>query len=102
MEYKTRSRYVRMEVWMQVKDAAMLRQQIRTAGHTNRSLARAVGCNHSFINRLVSGDARSCSSELAADIAEALRVHVDLIFSTNVSTLNGQSVRSGRSRRTAA
>lgn len=87
MPYASRSRWVRIEVWMVLAvTPAQFRKQIQKAGLSNRKLALACGLKgHSFINRLASGEARSCSMDLAHKIADALGVDVEILFVTRMS-----------------
>jgi plasmid maintenance system antidote protein VapI len=102
MGYGNRSRWVRMEVWMEVIDPSRLRAQMQMVGLGNRALARACKVNHSFINRLVNGTAKSCTRDLAEKIAQELRVHVDLLFVTKTSSLTPQTDVSRKPKRVAA
>nr|WP_281289347.1 helix-turn-helix transcriptional regulator [Nocardia ninae] len=53
---------------------------MRQRGDTMDSLARKAGCSRSFIGQLCKEDKRSCTSELATRIAEALAVPAGLLF----------------------
>lgn len=56
-------------------------------------LARYAGCSKSMIGHLCSGHKRTCSSDLAERIAEALDVESELLFVPNASTSCSRSDR---------
>ena len=49
-------------------------------------LAKFVGCSRQFINKLLKGDAKGCTPELARDIEKVLNVPAGAIFSPKQST----------------
>jgi hypothetical protein len=60
-----------VEVWMRLKDADLLKGQMRVQGHTTRSLAEAVECSRGFIGDLCRGAKNQCSSKNPGQNAKA-------------------------------
>jgi transcriptional regulator with XRE-family HTH domain len=84
---------------MQVRDARRLRARIVIAGSSNRQLAKAVGYkSHAYINRIVSGDIKTVTPEKARLIARHLKVDVDDLFVSDVSTPVRRSVKTQAAR----
>lgn len=65
-----------------------LRQYMKFRGFTIRSLARRVGCSHSTIGFLVSGDTKTVRPEWAKAIAKALDCPVESLFVARLSTVS--------------
>lgn len=71
---------------MQVNDADLLRRLLKTKGFTARQLSRQMGWkSHSYLNRILGGDVRTVTPDVAVKIAYLLQVPVDLIFVPRVS-----------------
>lgn len=100
----------RFEVRLVSPDA--LRQYMKFRGFTMRSLAKRVGCSHSLIGFLCTGDVKTCRPEYAVRIAEALDCPVESLFAAKVSRVarevsgvgqqGGHSSNAGRRRKSAA
>lgn len=74
------------ELYMLVNDADLLRRLLKTKGFTARQLSRQMGWkSHSYLNRVLSGDVRTVTPDVAVKIAYLLQVPVDLIFVPRVS-----------------
>ncbi|SEE24973.1 Cro/C1-type HTH DNA-binding domain-containing protein [Arthrobacter alpinus] len=78
---------------MELRDRKMLQRLMIVQGVSNRSLAKIAGWkSHSYMNRLVSGEAKNLEPEPALRIAKFLGVGVEDLFLTKVEH---NSVRSG-------
>ena len=85
-----------MELYMQVKDADLLRRLLESKQMTARQLSRDMGWkSHSYLNRILSGEIRTVKPEAAVKLAYLLQVPVDLIFVPRVS---GDTRRSAMQR----
>lgn len=82
-----------LEVWMRVIDGRRILAQIVKAETTQRGLAAAIGHSSGYIGDLCSGRRKTCSTEVAHKIAEALGVTVDSLFLLESSIQETQSVR---------
>lgn len=89
---------------MVLTDRKMLARLIVIQGWSIRGLSRA--CNqgsHSYLVRLVRGDVKTCSAELAVAICANLEVPLDSLFLTKMSTdpqqPSGKPFRDGASGR---
>jgi plasmid maintenance system antidote protein VapI len=82
-----------VEVWMRLKDADLLKGQMRVQGHTTRSLAEAVECSRGFIGDLCRGAKNQCSPNLAHKIAAELETEVRLLFFVESSKNPGQNAK---------
>ncbi len=80
--------------WMRLTSPETLRALIRQRGYSYEQLARYAGCSKSFVSHLVSGRKRTCTPKLAARIAEALVVPIEIVFVVSTSTGSGRTVRS--------
>lgn len=93
----TTAALTRMELYMIVKDAELIRRLMAT--HTPhaisaRQLSRDLGFrSHSYVNRILSGKERTVSVETGAKIAYFLGVPVDLLFVAKASSETPRSVR---------
>lgn len=75
------------EVWMYLRDPKKLARLMVIQDVSQRELARAAGWKaHSYLGRLLRGEARTCDTEPALRIAHKLGVAVDDLFLTKVST----------------
>lgn len=82
------------EVWMLLKDRRLLGRLIALQGWSIRELSRESGFkSHTYLLRLISGQATSCTAERAVAIAAQLNVPLDTLFLTRLSTDPGRSVK---------
>lgn len=82
---------------MELKDRTLLAALMEQQGVSARTLSRAAGWkSHSYMNRLLSGQVKSLSTEPAARIAHELQVPFSLLFVTRSSAESGRTVRKGR------
>ncbi|WP_193606723.1 helix-turn-helix transcriptional regulator [Nocardioides lijunqiniae] len=65
---------------MQLSSPEMLAATIRRRGLSLADLARQSGCSKSMVGHLVTGHKTTCSPQLAARIATALDVPLELLF----------------------
>lgn len=80
------------ELYMQVKDADLLRRLLEAKGYTARRLSKQMGWkSHSYMNRVLNGQVRTVTPDAAVKIAYLLQVPVDLIFVARVSGDSRQS-----------
>lgn len=80
------------ELYMQVKDADLLRRLMATKGLTARQVSKAMGWkSHSYMNRVLAGEVRTMKPDAAVKIAYLLQIPVDLIFVPRVSGDTRQS-----------
>lgn len=85
----------RFEVFMLLDDKHrdLLKRMMSVQGISGRTLARAAGySSHSYMTRLLRGEARWVEAEAAVRIAAFLGVPVDLLFVAKTATV---SVRAG-------
>lgn len=87
--------------WMLLTSKVILRELMDTRGFDQARLARYAGCSQSFVSQLVNGHKRSCSQELADDLAEALGVPTAVLFVPSEST-DGRSFRKRQTKGAAA
>lgn len=72
---------------MLLKDRKQLAKLMVIQGVSARQLARVAGWkSHSYMNRLLAGDVRTLNTEPALRIAHHLRVGVDDLFLTRISS----------------
>ncbi len=84
-------------VWMILQDARKLAKLMVIQEVTQRELAHAAGWRaHSYLQRLLKGDAKNVEPEPAARIANYLGVGVDDLFLVKVDTSNGHLGHSGK------
>lgn len=76
----------RFEVRLVSPDA--LRQYMKFRGFTMRSLAERVGCHHSLIGFLCTGEVKTCRPEYARKIAKALDCPTESLFVAKVSKVS--------------
>lgn len=68
---------------MVLKDRKLLARLMAVEGLSQRDLATTVGwASHSYVGRLLRGQARAVNAEPAAAIAAALGVPVDTLFAS--------------------
>lgn len=86
-------------VYMQLKDRKKLAGLMYIHEVSQRQLAAAAGWgpnSHSFLSRLLKGDANAVSAESAVRIAHHLQVPVDSLFLTKVDSKPEQVNKSSR------
>lgn len=93
-------------IWMELINRDKLARRMDQMGVSQRELARAAGWkSHSYMRRLLTGEANTLNTDPALRIAHYLHLDVDDIFVTKVAT-DGHHERSRRhhqrSTRTAA
>lgn len=82
---------------MKVKDAEMIRRIMESKGISARKMAEQMGwSSHSYMNRILSGQARTVTPDTAMKLAYHLQVPVDLLFVTRASGDSGRNVKGGR------
>jgi transcriptional regulator with XRE-family HTH domain len=78
---------MKFEVYMQIKDRKRLARLIEIQEVSKREVARAAGWkSHSYLLRLLSGEASTCEPEPAVRIAAFLQVDLYDLFTPKVST----------------
>lgn len=88
------------EVWMILKDPKQLAKLMAIQGVSNRKLAKVAGWDsHTYVNRLLKGEARTLRVDPAVRIAHYLGVGTDDLFLTGTSTTHGQT---GKRKKAAA
>ena len=65
---------------MQLSSPEMLAATIQRRGFSLADLARHAGCSKSMVGHLVTGHKTTCTPELAARLAHALDVPLELLF----------------------
>ncbi len=87
----------RFEVYMLVKDRRRLARLIEIQGVSRRQVAQAAGWkSHTYLLRLLSGQARTLEPEHAVKIAAFLRVDLYDLFMPKVSSDSRHDVKNGR------
>ncbi|QCG77628.1 helix-turn-helix DNA binding domain protein [Gordonia phage Fairfaxidum] len=81
--------------WMRLTSADTLKALMRQRNFSMERLGRYSGCSKSFISHLCAGRKSTCTPQLAARIAEALEVPLELLFVFNESADCGRNVRTG-------
>lgn len=85
------------ELWMELKDRTLLASLMEAQGKSARHLARVAGYkSHTYVQRILRGEAKNLEPIPAARIAHDLGVPFDLLFRTRVSGDSAQIVRKGR------
>lgn len=72
--------------WMRLTSPDTLRALMAQRGFSMDRLARYAGCSKGMVSHLTSGRKRSCTPQLATNIAEALDVPLELLFVPQVVT----------------
>lgn len=84
----------KIEVYMLVKDRRRIARLIEIKGVSKSAVARAAGWrSHSYLHRLLTGEANSCRPEPALAIASFLEVNLEDIFLPKVSSNKQHSVK---------
>lgn len=79
---------------MELKDRTLLASLMEEHKLSARALSRRAGWkSHSYMNRLLAGEAKTLSTEPAARIAHELKVPFNLLFATRVDDDSDQSGR---------
>lgn len=65
---------------MKLRDPRLLRAYMMLAGINQAHLGRRAGCSRQFIHMLLTGEKRSCRSDVADRIEEAVRVRSGTLF----------------------
>lgn len=90
------------EVWMELKDHKQLAKLMVIQGVSQRALAEAAGWKaHSYVARLVRGEAKNVEPQHAARIAHFFGVGVDDLFLVKVDRTSGRSGQIEKPRRAA-
>lgn len=92
-------------IWMELINRDKLVRRMESLGVSQRELARAAGWkSHSYMRRLITGDARTLNTDPALRIAHYLHLDVDDVFVTRVDSQRAQSdpTSTHRRRKTAA
>jgi transcriptional regulator with XRE-family HTH domain len=88
---------------MELQDRKKLAKLMVIQDVSQRELARVAGWKtHSYLGRLLRGDAKTLNPEPALRIAKALGVGVDDLFLTKVSVISDQSGTDNRTKKVAA
>lgn len=81
------------ELYMIVRDHKKFASVVLVQGISQRELAEAAGWDsHTYLGRLLRGEAKTLSDEAALRIAHKLGLPVDMLFITVVSEKTGQAV----------
>lgn len=65
---------------MRLRDPRLLKAYMMLAGINQARLGRRAGCSRQFIHMLLTGEKRSCRSDVADRIEEAVRVRSGTLF----------------------
>lgn len=88
---------------MELQDRKKLAKLMVIQDVSQRELARLAGWKtHSYLGRLLRGDAKTLNPEPALRIAKALGVGVDDLFLTKVSVISNHPDNDSRTKRVAA
>lgn len=88
------------ELYMILRDRKKLARLMIVQDISQRELAKAAGWrSHSYLGRLLRGEAKTLDTDPALRIAHKLMVPIDDLFATKVDTKTG---RNGQEPRTAA
>lgn len=80
------------DCWMIVREPKKLKNYLAYKEISARQLAKAAGwTSHSYMNRILSGEARNITPESGARIAKYLDVPVEQFFSIEVSNELGRT-----------
>lgn len=82
------------ELYMEVREHTKFASVVLCQDISQRELAEAAGWNsHTYLGRLLRGEAKTLSDEAALRIAHKLGLPVDMLFRTVVSEKTGQTVQ---------
>lgn len=94
MSSPTKPRKPLGELYMIVRDHTKFASVVLVQDISQRELAEAAGWqSHTYLGRLLRGEAKTLSDEAALRIAHKLGMPVDMLFLTVVSEKTGQSVQ---------
>lgn len=79
--------------WMKLRSAEILKAFMTDQEFSTARLARYADCSKSFIGHLRSGYKKSCTTELADRIAEALGVPTVALFEPQASADSGRDIK---------
>lgn len=89
-----------LEVYMILRDRKKLARLMVVQEVSGRQLADEIGwASHSYMSRLLRGDAKTVTPESAAKIAHVLQVPIDDLFQTKVDRKPGSTVQEKKMRR---
>lgn len=71
--------------WMKLRDPGLLARYMEANDFSQARLGRYAGCSRQFIHMLVTGEKRTCTTEVGRLIEEALRVLPGTLFAPNES-----------------
>lgn len=77
--------------WMRLTSKETLKALMQQRGFSLDRMARYAGCSKGMVSHLTAGRKKTCSAELAENIAEALGVPLEILFVPSVSSQEGQS-----------
>lgn len=87
------------DLWMEVRDLDMLKSLQIVRKVSNRDMAKIAGYSaHSYMNRIMRGEANTMDPEPALRLAKFFGVGVEYLFSTEVSTKPTQSKHNQKPR----
>jgi len=75
---------------MHLQSPATLKALMSQRGYSLTNLAQRADCSKAFVSHLLSGRKASCTPALAARIAHALGVPIDVLFLAPVSAPSGR------------
>lgn len=79
-------------IWMELINREKLVRRMEAMGVSQRELARAAGWkSHSYMRRLINGEANTLTTDPALRIAHYLHLDVDDIFATRVDSVRVQA-----------
>jgi transcriptional regulator with XRE-family HTH domain len=82
------------DVWMKLKDNELLARLMKEHRYSQRRLARDAGfATHTYLGQLVRGEESTCTADRAVAIAALLRVPLDTLFVSNVSTVGARTAQ---------
>lgn len=79
--------------WMKLTNGKILRGLMDQRACSNADVARAAGCQRTFISALVNGRRSSCTPEKAERIAQFFQVPLEVLFVPRLSADSGQNAR---------
>lgn len=79
--------------WMKLTSGKILRGLMDQRGVSNADVARAAGCQRTFISALVTGRKNSCRPETAERIAQFFAVPLEILFVPSVSAASGRDIK---------
>lgn len=99
MSHRSIARNDLPELWMELKDRSLLASLMDEQHKSARHMARVAGYrSHTYVQRLLRGEAKNLDAVPAARIAHELGVPFGLLFRTRVS---GDSERSAHTKEVA-